>query len=176
MPVLLTINHSSLLIIHCLFEVFLDFFEVDGRAGATAFSAAAFGCKTEVYQAGHVKGSRQKNEKDNEFLYHTLLTTLQRYKKFRGCFDFIVGSEKENFRVLARLLLSGIAALWREKEQKPGFEKLSLQPSEYSENSFLDTGPFPVLGNGIKHFLVNMAIAGNNLATKNVITAFGKLR
>jgi len=40
----------------------------------------------------------------------------------RSCFGFIVGSEKEIYQVLARLLLSGIAALWREKETKPGSE------------------------------------------------------
>jgi hypothetical protein len=52
------------------------------------------------------------------------------FQKLRGCFDFIVGSEKGIFRVLARLLLSGIAALWREKEAKTGSERYPLQPNE----------------------------------------------
>jgi hypothetical protein len=44
----------------------------------------------------------------------------------RGCFDFIAGSEKVDFQVLVRLLLIGIAALWREKETKTRFRKISF--------------------------------------------------
>ena len=61
------------------------------------------------------------------------------FNGFRGCFDFIVGSEKGIYQVLASLLLSNIAALWREKETKSGSEEIlfaahyinSKQPLRY---------------------------------------------
>ena len=46
------------------------------------------------------------------------------FNGFRGCFDFIVGSEKGIYQVLASLLLSNIAALRREKETKSGSEEI----------------------------------------------------
>src|SRR5690606_3586821 len=34
---------------------------------------------------------------------------------------------------------------------------------------------FPMLGNSVKHFLMNVSIAGHNLASKNIIAAVRKL-